>query len=91
MGKKSRANTTHHRSKHLYVDGEVKRELMELTLGDEEALTGAGLREILDRVKASMVEEQKKIMPSTVIAGPPSPRSRSSASLPPIAILAADR
>lgn len=37
----------------------AQRELMDLTLGDEEALTGTGLREILSRVKESLVGEQK--------------------------------
>ncbi len=39
----------------------AQKELMDLTLGDEKALTGSGLREILDRVKQNLVEEQKKI------------------------------
>lgn len=33
------------------------RELMDFTLGDEEALTGRGMREIMDRVKRSLVED----------------------------------
>lgn len=37
----------------------AQRELMDLTLGDEGALTGTGLREILSRVKESLVSEQK--------------------------------
>lgn len=37
----------------------AQRELMDLTLGDEQALTGHGLREILDRVKESLVSDQK--------------------------------
>jgi hypothetical protein len=36
------------------------RELMNFTLGDEQALTGSGLRQILNRVKESLVKEEKK-------------------------------
>ncbi len=39
----------------------AQRELMDFTLGDEGALTGTGLREILTRVKESLIEEQKTI------------------------------
>ena len=37
------------------------KELMDLTLGEERALTGASLREILSRVKESLIDEQKKV------------------------------
>jgi ABC-type multidrug transport system fused ATPase/permease subunit len=37
------------------------QELMHFTLGDEEALTGAGLHKILDRAKERLVAEQKRL------------------------------
>ena len=37
------------------------KELMDLTLGEERALTGASLRDILSRVKESLIDEQKKV------------------------------
>ncbi|MBK9522025.1 MAG: hypothetical protein KBA96_10900 [Rhodocyclaceae bacterium] len=39
----------------------AQRELMDVTLGDETALTGIGLKEVLSRVKESLVEEQKAL------------------------------
>lgn len=39
----------------------AQRELMDFTLGDEGALTGSGMKEILDRIKESLIEEQKKL------------------------------
>jgi len=39
----------------------AQRELMDVTLGDEKALTGVGLKEVLNRVKESLVDEQKAL------------------------------
>jgi hypothetical protein len=39
----------------------AQRELMDVTLGDEQALTGIGLKEVLSRVKESLVDEQKAL------------------------------
>lgn len=39
----------------------AQRELMEFTLGDEQALTGSGIKEILSRVKESLINEQQQL------------------------------
>jgi hypothetical protein len=40
----------------------AQRELMDITLGEEESLTGNSLKAILDRVKESYITEQKKTL-----------------------------
>lgn len=52
----------------LRLSSAAHRELMNLTLGDEEALTGNGVRQILDRVKKSLIEEQKRIAEAERVA-----------------------